>query len=104
MTLDLQIGSYKTTFHLFDTTAPEAYDGFGTITIRTYENDGRTHRLVGVNGLANVAWQTGRYGSGLNPCYPFDPNREESMFWQVSERAIVDVLLKRLSNYIHDDE
>lgn len=49
------------------TTAPESYDGFGTVTVR--EQVGTTHgqavRLVEVQDGYD-GWQLARYGSGLH--------------------------------------
>lgn len=51
------------------TSAPEAYDGFGTVTVETTayrDNSGRPFRKVEIPEEAQFNnWQTDRYGSGL---------------------------------------
>ena len=89
MRLALQVGSFKTTLAIFVTTAPEAYDGFGTFTVHEYDG----HRLVAIQE-PHVAWQTGRYASGLHS--PQEFNGEHEKFW-TTEGEVVDFLLARLS-------
>jgi hypothetical protein len=51
------------------TTAPEAYDGFGTITVRVVGTfAGKPLRCVAIQP-AHLEWQTCRYNSGLHPCW-----------------------------------
>src|SRR5579872_4998389 len=53
------------TFEVYETTAPEDYDGFGTITLRPAKAP-RGPRIVGVLP-EHREWQLNRYGSGLYP-------------------------------------
>ena len=49
------------------TTAPEAYDGFGTVTVGYTGIDSRGKTLREVETpTAHVTWQRARYGSGMH--------------------------------------
>lgn len=52
------------------TTAPKNYDGFGTITLETFEKTEQHigHRMVAIQP-EHIEWQTCRYGSGLYGTY-----------------------------------
>lgn len=110
MTLPLQIGSFKVTLHLYTTTAPASYDGFGTFTIYKYMTGEKgtltevTHRLVAIPE-GTVPYQTARYSSGLYAPRPYDPDDtgEDNMFWGVTPNALVDLLLKRISDSTNDN-
>lgn len=52
------------TYHIKQTSAPVAYDGFGTFTVQEWTGDGRTWRLVLILDR-NLQWQSGRYSSGM---------------------------------------
>lgn len=58
----------------FYTTAPEAYDGFGTKTINPdcgKNSNGKTWRLIQIEDR-NLNWQDGRNGSGMHPTISVD--------------------------------
>jgi hypothetical protein len=78
----LQIGGINITYHLYETNAPVDYDGFGT---HTFYLTGDT-RYVLIDEQ-HVAWQTGRYGSGLHRAQPCD---------LVNEDYIAERLMKAL--------
>ena len=51
------------------TTAPEAFDGFGTATVRVLGTfNGEPLRQVDIVA-EHLCWQTLRYASGLHPCF-----------------------------------
>jgi hypothetical protein len=61
------------TYDLYRTTAPENYDGFGTVTLTHVDDD---ERIVLIE-VPHVEWQTIRYRSGLFRVEPedaFDPH------------------------------
>jgi hypothetical protein len=66
------------TWHIVWTTAPEAYDGFGT---QTLEESGvfygKPLRRVAIEP-SNYVYQTSRYRSGLHPSWEEDPRIEEA--------------------------
>lgn len=71
------------------TTAPEAYDGFGTSTLETAgEWHGKTLRRVAIDPQY-FRWQTGRYGSGIHGTWEEDPRVEEA---RVQEQIAQDKL------------
>jgi hypothetical protein len=62
---EYQVRDHTAEYHRFLTTAPEGYDGFGTVTLETLgvTAQGRTLRVVGVLDDARD-WQVTRYRSG----------------------------------------
>jgi len=91
--LPVKIGTFETTLHLFETTAPEAYDGFDTFTLATAHTKAGPVRLVAIS-KRNLEWQTGRYASGLHTPRPFDG--EGDYFWGYGPGEITDTLLDRI--------
>ncbi|MGA7122392.1 MAG: hypothetical protein WBY94_19975 [Polyangiaceae bacterium] len=66
------------TWRIVWTTAPEAYDGFGTQTIEACGTlYGKVLRRVVIEP-SNYVYQTSRYGSGLHPSWEEDPRVEEA--------------------------
>jgi hypothetical protein len=64
--ITITIGEVSVTYQLVETTAPPAYDGFGSFTL--YETGaGAKHpkRMVLVQE-EHLAWQLGRYHSGMH--------------------------------------
>jgi len=79
-TIEIKIGDISETYHLAETTAPKAYDGFGTFTVAGYDNV----RFVLIRG-DTLAWQTGRYQSGMHtPVVPvgFDTKAVAAWLWE----------------------
>ena len=66
--LSVRIGDRALTYHLYETTAPSTYDGFGTRTL--YGDDGETRYVLVV--AEHREWQTMRYASGLYAARPSD--------------------------------
>lgn len=64
--------------HIRYTTAPDAYDGFGTVTLETLplknQHSDNPYRKVEIQDEA-LDWQTSRYASGM---YPLRPSPSES--------------------------
>lgn len=78
-------------FRLVRTTAPAAYDGFGTIHLRdSYLND-RPARLVLIDAKS-WDWQTGRYSSGMHG-FEVEELGGTGMF---TERDIVEIIWGRV--------
>ena len=79
------------------TTAPEAYDGFGTKTIEIvgyYRNDPtRPVRKISVNP-DHLDWQSGRNGSGLHPTWTEEQFQELVKYGYIGLRTPGDVALK----------
>ena len=80
------------TYFIAQTTAPRAYDGFGTFTIYSYDFD-EDGRAVSKDGFRMVLireehfeWQNGRYNSGL--FYAIRPE-------DVDKQDVVKALWKR---------
>ena len=63
----IAVGEARRTYRLFETTAPDAYDGFGTVTY--YRGDGSRFVLVDVR---HAEWQAQRYASGMQAVLPSD--------------------------------
>lgn len=66
-TFTVTIGSKTRTYYLWETSAPQAYDGFGTFTFSETggkPNDEHYKRVVFVQ-VENAKWQEARYCSGL---------------------------------------
>lgn len=96
MTIDLQIASFKTVLHIHETTAPEAYDGFGTFTIaesRAHKGESRTTRLVAIR-QEHVEWQRGRYGSGFHASQPLGEHGSTNFYLDVDD--LIELFLARL--------
>lgn len=62
--ITIAIGGDAVTYHIAETSAPPAYDGFGTFTVAGYDNEDRHWRIVLIRA-ENLKWQNGRYNSGL---------------------------------------
>lgn len=58
--MKLVIGNVEKTYKAFETTAPESYDGFGTLSLLGDER----LRIVLIEER-HLDWQLGKYGSGL---------------------------------------
>ena len=81
MTLTIRVNEDQVVYHVRETRAPKAYDGFGTFTISEYHGYGR---LVAIRD-EHYAWQTGRYSSGIFACEPpeyFDQKAIETEIWK----------------------
>ena len=65
-TITVQIGTTTVTYVIAATTAPAAYDGFGTFTLTSMGADdrGKALRLVLIR-QEHLQWQTMRYSSAL---------------------------------------
>ena len=61
-TFDLQLGTFKASYRLYETTAPVDYDGCGTITVTG--GGAKEPRWVLVR-TEHEEWQTMRYRSGM---------------------------------------
>lgn len=70
--IDVQIGTWKMTYVLAVTSAPEAFDGYGTFTVREIgPNEFKpadTDRMIMIQ-TDMVDWQTARNSSGLYPTF-----------------------------------
>ena len=76
------------TWRVVWTTAPEAYDGFGTQTLEECGTIyGKPLRRVVIEP-SNYVYQTSRYGSGLHPSWEEDPRIEEAR----SQARIADLV------------
>lgn len=95
MEIPVQIGSIRETFHIFETTAPERYDGGGTFTVHKYDESPKAvHRVIAVP-TGTVEWQRGRNSSGMYGMLPIE--HESAMFNYLDERTVVNELFKRLA-------
>lgn len=64
------------------TTAPAAYDGFGTISlVETYDGEGKEARIVLIRD-EHFVWQTMRYSSGCHTASPFDKEGVVEWLWK----------------------
>jgi len=81
-TIKIKIGEgVPVLFHVRETRAPKAYDGFGTFTLSEYASYGR---LVMIRD-EHLAWQQGRYASGIFACDPpeyFNAREIEVELWK----------------------
>ncbi len=79
----------RSTWTVAWTTAPEAYDGFGTTTLEMGgEWHGKTLRKISIDPEF-YGWQTGRFGSGMHGTWAEDPRLEEA---RVQEQIVQDKL------------
>lgn len=63
--ITVAIGGESVTYWIAETSAPKAYDGFGTFTVAEYSGEnGKLWRIVLIRE-ENLNWQAGRYNSGL---------------------------------------
>jgi hypothetical protein len=69
--LKISIGDWSQEYQLWETRAPQGYDGFGTLQIYSCNEDNGVRRYVLI-GSQHVEWQTMRYRSGLFGCQPSD--------------------------------
>ncbi len=81
--ISVQIGPDSFVYHFYQTDAPKAYDGFGTITVMEW---GST-RIVGIR-TAHCEWQLMRYTSGLHKVETLEDH------WRSD---IIDALWRRFS-------
>lgn len=84
--ITIAIGSHSVTYLLFKTTAPQRYDGFGTMTV--YDN-GTGTRYVLIDAK-HLEWQKGRNGSGLHvtdPCDSISQRDLENRFSEVIRKG-----------------
>jgi hypothetical protein len=81
-TITVQIGDDDPVlFHVRETRAPKAYDGFGTFTLSEYSSYGR---LILIRN-EQLQWQTARYASGIFACEPpeyFDQDAIKTELWK----------------------
>ncbi len=82
--MKIQIGDIEREYVVVRTTAPDSYDGFGTITVyRT-----RDRRFVIVD-TRHLDWQLNRYGSG---------NHMGEVESKIADNFIAEKLYQRLCN------
>lgn len=64
-TVTVTINDETVIYHLRRTSAPVAYDGFGTFTVYQYDSGDKadSFRIVAIRS-EHVNWQTARYSSG----------------------------------------
>jgi hypothetical protein len=86
MDIAVTINDERVNYTAHMTSAPDAYDGFGTISLCDWSQDGRTWRLVLIRDQ-HRRWQEGRYNSGM--FYLSEPPQDAS--------AIVHELWKRIA-------
>lgn len=86
MTITITINDDKVSYTAHQITAPAAYDGFGTISLRDWTYDGKTTRLILIRE-EHRRWQEGRYNSGM--FYLAEPEVELS--------AIMETLWHRIA-------
>jgi hypothetical protein len=95
MTINIKLGSdFNATYLVAATTAPKAYDGFGTIDLGGPITLGDNHeaRIVLVRE-EHAQWQRSRYGSGGHCC-------SEDAVSYLDEATVVEELYKRLSGQV----
>ena len=80
----LQIGDFQCNYLPYETNAPKAYDGFGTISLY---DDLPKLRLVLIDER-HKDWQVGRYLSGMHYANPFTEHPES---------IYRDILYKRMT-------
>lgn len=85
MAVKVMIGKFEAEYVLYNTKAPAAYDGFGTISLDTHSG-GRTVAIQ----VRNEEWQTMRYRSGLHQAEKLDDPGMD--VW------LADMLLNRMVN------
>lgn len=92
-TFDIQLGQFKASYRGYQTTAPEDYDGFGTITLHRNSPELRWV-LVRVE---HENWQIPRYRSGLYSVIPFDSDNPDAPSLGEVEQWITDRLYQRMT-------
>ena len=94
MKLEINVGSIKANYTLCLTDAPRAYDVFGTVNIIDYGQPvSHPARLVAIRE-EHLAYQTGRYGSGLHCAW--DGDEEIAGALHLTLRDIEEILFLRL--------
>lgn len=98
LVIPLTVGEFSTRLHLWETTAPENYDGFGTFTVHSYHTGptGKPIRVVAIQDR-HVEWQTSRYHSGLGAARPVSAEDPDCFFGHLRASDITDRLLGRLA-------
>ena len=81
--ITVAIDGESVTYFVAITTAPRAYDGFGTLSLRdTYNDDGKEARIVLIRE-EHFAWQNnGRYNSGGYYATHFDKEHIAEELWK----------------------
>jgi hypothetical protein len=69
--IQVHIGDSSVIYTLWKTTAPQNYDGFGTLTLYGQDVNGKGERWV-LCQMQHAQWQTDRYRSGLYTAEPSD--------------------------------
>lgn len=83
--IDICVGKIKHTYAVVKTTAPAAYDGFGSFAF-DHEGDGQRWVLVEIEHLA---WQLARYQSGMYRVERVDATRVQSTVEEILWSRIV---------------
>ena len=102
MKLEINVGTIKANYTLCLTDAPCAYDGFGTLLVIDYGQPVAHPGGYATRGPARLvaireerlAWQTGRYGSGLHCAW--DGDEEIVGALHLTPRDIEEILFLRL--------
>ncbi len=86
-TLNVSIGGESVTYAIAETLAPKAYDGFGTLTLLSYDNcdDRKTTTRIVLIREDQLTWQVGRYNSGLHYATKptgFDASAVSAHLWE----------------------
>jgi len=82
--IKIAIGDQEAQFHIMTTDAPKEYDGFGTFCLSDFKGE----RTVLIR-VEHLAWQQGRYKSGMFYMRPSDVGNEtiaEFLWSRVEER------------------
>ena len=80
--MTVAIDGETVTYLVAQTTAPRAYDGFGTLSLAdTYGPSGESVRVVLIRE-EHFAWQNGRYNSGLFYATHFDKQHIADELWK----------------------
>ena len=91
--IKVEIGTFQGLFVAAITDAPEAYDGFGTFTLETINDEAdessKIFRLVLIR-TEHLQWQTGRYSSGLYSC------DHEAADRLTDQEQITNIILKKV--------
>jgi hypothetical protein len=92
MQIKVQIGEFDSTYEVYETSAPKAYD-YDVIEIASYEVEpGKLSRLILIES-SHVEMQKGRNASGLHYTRSYDSGES---FYYMTKREIIDVLFQRL--------